>query len=168
MHTLLTFDTHDPTFWVAISFLLFLGLLAYYGVHNLVANALDARANAIRDELAEAKKLRDDAAALLADYKKKALEAEAEAKVIIDQAKREAELLAAETRNALGEMIERRGKLAEEKIARAEAQAISEVRATAVNTALATAERLIATRVTGKPGVELIEQSIVDLKGKLN
>jgi F-type H+-transporting ATPase subunit b len=168
MHTLLTFDTNDPVFWVAIAFLLFIAMLAYYRVPAIVGKSLDARAEAIRAELDEAKRLREDAQALLADYKKKALEAEKEAQSIIDSAKREAEALAAESRKALAETIQRRSKLAEEKIARAEAQAISEVRATAVNTALAVAEKLIGARVGGQTGANLIEQSIGDLKGKLN
>lgn len=168
MHTLLTFDTHDPTFWVAVAFLLFLGLLFYYGVPALVGKSLDARADAIRAELEEAKRLREDAQALLADYQKKAREAEAEAQSIIDHAKREAEQMAAESRKALAETIERRSKLAEDKIARAEAQALSEVRTTAASTALAAAEKLIGARVGGQAGAALIEQSISDLKGKLN
>ncbi|MFN0218745.1 MAG: F0F1 ATP synthase subunit B [Hyphomicrobium sp.] len=168
MHTLLTFDTHDPTFWVAVAFLLFLGLLVYYGVPAVVGKSLDARADAIRAELDEAKRLREDAQALLADYQKKAREAELEAQSIIDQAKREAEELAAESRKALAESIERRSKLAEDKIARAEARALSEVRATAASTALAAAEKLISERIGGQAGAALIEQSISDLKGKLN
>lgn len=168
MQTLLTFDTHDPTFWVSISFLLFLALLAYYGVPAMIGKALDARADAIRNELDEARSLREQAQALLADYQKKAKEAESEAALIIDQAKREAETLAAESRKALAETIERRSKIAEDKIARAEAQALSEVRATAVNTAMSVAETLIGGRVGGAAGSSLIDASIKDLKGKLN
>jgi len=162
------FDTQDPNFWVTVSFLLFLGLLAYYGVPRLIGKALDARADAIRSELDEARRLREDAQALLEDYKKKTRNAEAEAQSIIDNAKREAEALAQQTRAALSETIERRSKLAEDKIARAEAQAISEVRATAVNAALGAAEKLIAEKVAGDTGNGLIDQSIRDLKGKLN
>ncbi|MBX9683516.1 MAG: F0F1 ATP synthase subunit B [Hyphomicrobium sp.] len=168
MHTLLTFDTHDPVFWVSISFLLFLGLLAYNGVPALIGKSLDARADAIRKELDEARRLREEAQALLADYQKKAKEAENEAASIIDAAKREAEALAAEARKSLIETIERRSKIAEDKIARAEAQALSEVRSTAVATAMSVAETLIGSRVGGATGINLIDQSIKDLKGKLN
>lgn len=168
MYTLLTFDTQDPTFWVSISFLLFLALLAYYGVPGLIGKALDARGDAIRNELDEARRLREEAQSLLSDYQKKAREAEGEAKSIIDQAKREAEELAAETRQSLSEMIARRSKMAEEKIARAEAQALSEVRSAAVDAALAAAQSIIKTRVAGATGDGLISQSISDLKGKLN
>ena len=161
-------DPHDPLFWVLVSFLIFAALVIYYKVPALVGGMLDQRADAIRKELDEARKLREDAQALLADYQRKAKEAEGEAKSIIDQAKREAEAMAAETKKTLGESIERRGKLAEEKIARAEAQALSEVRSTAVETALAAAEKLLKTRVTGSTSDNLIDQSIKDLRGKLN
>ncbi len=161
-------NPHDPLFWVLVAFLIFVGALLYYGVPAMVGKMLDERADGIRRELDEARKLREQAQALLADYQRKSREAENEAKSIIDQAKREAEAMASETKKNLVESIERRSKQAEEKIARAEAQAISEVRATAVNTALAAAEKMLAARVPGQVGDNLIDQSIKDLKGKLN
>lgn len=162
------FDPHDPVFWVNISFLLFLGLLAYYGVPKLIGKTLDARADSIRAELDEARRLREEAEALLADYKTKAREAETEAKAIVDQAKRDAQALAEQSRKTLQETVARRSKMAEEKIARAESQAVAEVRATAVNVALGAAEQMIKDRVSGATESGLIEQSIRDLKGKLN
>ena len=161
-------NPHDPLFWVLVAFLIFVGALLYYGVPAMVGKMLDERADGIRRELDEARKLREQAQALLADYQRKSREAENEAKSIIDQAKREAEAMASETKKNLVESIERRTKQAEDKIARAEAQAISEVRATAVNTALAAAEKMLAARVPGQVGDNLIDQSIKDLKGKLN
>ena len=161
-------NPHDPLFWVLVSFLIFAGALLYYGVPAMVGKMLDDRADGIRRELDEARKLREQAQALLADYQRKAREAENEAKSIIDQAKREAEAMASETKKSLIESIERRSKQAEDKIARAEAQALSEVRATAVNTAMAAAEKMLKARVPGQVGDNLIDQSIKDLKGKLN
>ena len=161
-------NPNDPLFWVLVAFLIFVGALLYYGVPAMVGKMLDERADGIRRELDEARKLREQAQALLADYQRKSREAENEAKSIIEQAKREAEAMASETKKNLAESIERRSKQAEDKIARAEAQAISEVRATAVNTALAAAEKMLKARVPGQVGDNLIEQSIKDLKGKLN
>ena len=161
-------NPHDPLFWVLVSFLIFAGALLYYGVPAMVGKMLDDRADGIRRELDEARKLREQAQALLADYQRKAREAENEAKSIIDQAKREAEAMASETKKSLIESIERRSKQAEDKIARAEAHALSEVRATAVNTAMAAAEKMLKARVPGQVGDNLIDQSIKDLKGKLN
>lgn len=161
-------DPNNPYFWVLVSFLGFIALLMYYGVPGLIGKALDARANAIKAELDEARRLREEAQALLSDYQSKAKAAEQEAKSIIEQAQREAEALASESQKALAESLERRFKLAEEKIARAEAQAVSEVRAAAVDAAVMAAEKIIAGKVSGNAGAGLIDEAIKDLKGKLN
>ena len=157
-----------PEFWVFVSFVLFMGLLAYYKVFQAIGKALDDRALAIKKELDDARQLREEAQELLADYKRKSLEAEEEAKSIIEQAKREAEALAAETRKSLADQLERRSRMAEEKIARAEAQALGEVRSTAVDVALAAAERILKDRVQGSAGSTLIDDSIADVKKRLN
>jgi F-type H+-transporting ATPase subunit b len=163
------FDPADPVFWVMIAFFAFVGLLIYYKVPGMVTKALDARADAIRKELEEARRLRDEAQALLADYKRKSSEAENEAKAILEQAKRESEALASETRKSLTEAVERRTKLAEEKIARAEAQALSEVRSSAVDNAIAAAEKILKARASAASTAKtLIESGIRDLEGKLN
>ena len=157
-----------PEFWVAVSFFGFIGLLIYYQVPAMLGKALDDRADRIREELDEARRLREEAQALLVDYQKKREAAEEEAKAIVEQARREADSLAAETRKSLLETLERRGKLAEEKIARAEAQALAEVRSVAVDTAIAAAERVLAGKVSAQAGGGLVDQSIRNLKGKLN
>ncbi|CCB67375.1 MULTISPECIES: F0F1 ATP synthase subunit B [unclassified Hyphomicrobium] len=162
------FDPTNPLFWVLVAFVAFLALLVYYGVPGVVAKALDNRADSIRKELDEARKLREEAQSLLMDYQRKAREAEVEAQSIIEQAKREAEALASESRKALTESLERRSKIAEDKIARAEAQALGEVRSVAVETALAAAHEILKTRATGATGDSLVSQSIGDLSGKLN
>ncbi len=161
-------DPNNPLFWVLVAFLTFVALVLYYRVPALIGKMLDDRADAIRKELDEARKLREDAQALLADYQRKARESENEARSIIDQAKREAEALAVDARKSLAESLERRSKIAEEKIARAETQALSEVRATAVDTAISAAHELLKTRAGGSVGDSLITQSINDLRGKLN
>jgi F-type H+-transporting ATPase subunit b len=162
------FDPADPVFWVMIAFFGFIGLLIYYKVPGMVTKALDARADVIRAELSEARRLRDEAQALLADYQRKSKEAENEARAIIEQAKRESEALASETRMSLSEAVERRTKLAEDKISRAEAQALSEVRASAVDNAIAAAEKILKARATGATAKALVDTGIRDLEGKLN
>lgn len=157
-----------PEFWVGVAFFGFVGLLIFYKVPELVGKALDDRADRIRNELDEARRLREEAQALLADYQKKRAAAEEEAKAIVEQARREAAALATETRRGLDESLVRRTKLAEEKIARAEAQALLEVRSIAVDTAIAAAERVLAGKVTPQAGAALVDQSIRNLKGKLN
>ena len=155
-------------FWVAVAFVAFLAILVYYKVPKLIAKALDDRAEAIRKELDEARRLREEAQTLLADYQKKHRNVGQEAEAIVDQARRETEAFAQETRVSLKDTLERRTKLAEDKIARAEAQAVDEVRASAIDVAVAAAERILREKMAGSGGAALIDQSIRDLKGRLN
>ena len=162
------FNPAYPEFWVLVSFLGFVALMLYVGVPGMLNRALDARAEGIRKELDDARKLREEAHQLLADYQKKSREAEDEAKSIIDAARREAETLAAETRKSLAEQVARRSKIAEEKIARAEAQALAEVRGSAVDAAMSAAEKILATRLQSSGSDPLIAQGLEDIKRKLN
>ena len=155
-------------FWVFISFLFFMGLLAYMKVPAMIGEALDNRAHGIRKELDEARRLREEAQSLLADYQKKHRNAGQEADAIIEQARHEAQLYAQETRTALAETLERRTKQAEEKIARAEAQAVDDVRNAAVDMAIAAAEKVLREKAAGVAGAALIDDTIRNLKGRLN
>ena len=161
-------DPKDTYFWTALALIGFFALLLYFKVPDAIGKSLDARAEGIRNELDDARRMREEAPQLLAAYQRRSKEAEEEAKEIVAAAKREAEVLAAETKKALAETLERRTKSAEEKIARAEAQAVSEVRSAAVDVALATAEKIIRSKVTGADADALIASSISDLKGRLN
>jgi F-type H+-transporting ATPase subunit b len=153
----------DPALWVAIAFVGFVALLLYYGVPDKMASALDGHADKIRNDLDEAKRLREEAQALLNDFKRKQQEAQAEAEEIITLAKREAENLATETSRKLTEQLERRAKQAEDKIARAEAQAMNEVRARASELSIKAAEIVIRERLAGNQGEALINDTIADL-----
>jgi F-type H+-transporting ATPase subunit b len=159
---------HEAEFWVALGFFVFLGLLGYIGVHRKIATALDDRAAHIKAELDEARKLRDDAAQLLADYQRKRQEAEGEAQEIIAGAKAEAERLAADAKAKVEEFVARRTQLAETKIAQAEAQAAAEVRGAAAEAAVAAAEKILAQEAKGKLAAELIAKGIEDVRKKLN
>jgi F-type H+-transporting ATPase subunit b len=158
----------EPEFWVAVSFFIFLGLVLYLGVHKKVAAALDARAAAIAKELAEAKRLREEAEKVLADYKRKEGDAAKEAQAIVSLATKEAEILAEETRRSMNEHFERRMKLAEDKIARAEAEALREVRDAAADAAVIAAQSLIAKSLTPETADKLVKQGIEALKSRLN
>jgi F-type H+-transporting ATPase subunit b len=155
-------------FWVAVAFVAFLLILAYYKVPALIGKALDDRAAAIRKELDEARRLREEAQSLLADYQRKHRNAGQEAEAIVEQARREAEAFSAETRKALAEKVERRRRQAEEKIARAEAQAVEDVRAAAVDMAIAAAEKILREKAAGPGGAALIDESIRTIKSRLN
>ena len=157
-----------PEFWVAVSFFLFVGGLVYLGVHKKIAVVLDARAAAIGKELDEARRLREEAGKVLADYRRKEGDAVKEAEAIISLAAKEAEILAAETHRSMREHFERRMKLAEDKIARAEVDALREVRAAAADAAIAAARTVIAEKLTPEAADKLVKQGIDALKGRLN
>lgn len=158
----------DPTFWAFVALVIFLGILVRMKVPAMIAGALDQRAAKITADLAEAKTLRDEATALLASYKQKAADAEKEAADIVAQARREADALAAEAETRINEYVARRTKLAEQKIAQAEAQAVQEVKARSVDVAIAAAEKILAAKVRGGEAGRLIERAIGDVRAKLN
>jgi F-type H+-transporting ATPase subunit b len=157
-----------PEAWVAIAFLCFLGLLAYLGVHRKLIDSLDHRQARIKSELDEAKRLREEARALLADFERKGREAESEAAAIIASAKAEAERLAAEAKARMEDFVTRRTKMAETKIAQAEAQALADVRSAAADAAVTAAEKILSTAAKGKVAVDLLTQGIEDVKKKFN
>lgn len=159
---------HSAEFWVYLSFFVFLGVLIYLKVPGMIAGALDKRADAIREELDEARRLREEAQSVLAEYERKQRDAEDEAAEIVALAKKEAKALAAETRERLKETLERRTKIAEEKIARAEEQASNEVRAMAVDVAIDVARNIIDKKMTPAASTKLIDKNIEELKTRLN
>ena len=157
----------EAEFWVAVAFVLFLAVLAYFGVHNLLLSTVDQRRERIKAELDEARRLKEEAQALLAEYQGKQHEAEEEAAGIIAGAKAEAERLVIEANAKMEEFVARRTKMAETKIAQAEAQAVSDVRAAAAEAAVAAAEKVLRESVKGDVADKLLAKGIEDL-GKLN
>jgi len=158
----------DSHFWVAVAFVIFIGVLIKFGVHRLIVDALDTRAVRIRTELDEARRVREEAQALLAEYQRKRAEADREAEAIVSAARDEAERVAAEAKSKVEDFVARRTKMAETKIAQAEAQALADVRSAAADAAVAAAERILTETAKGKVGDDLIAQGIRDLKAKLN
>jgi len=154
----------DTTFWVAVSFVLFIVLLVYYAVPRKIVAALDKRAEAIKAELAEARRLREEAQSILADYQRKQRDAEQEGKDIVSQAEREAQAYAEETRRQFEEMLERRMRMADEKISRAEAQAVAEVRSRAVDASVEAAGQIISETLDADKAQKLVSQSVDQLK----
>lgn len=158
----------DATFWAFIGLLIFLGLMLYVKVPGMITKALDGRADKVRDELEEARRLREEAQAVLADFRRKTQNADDEADAIIAQAKSEAERMTQEAEAALEEMITRRTAAAEMRIAQAEAQALGEVRASAADIAIAASEKLLAEQAKGTTAASLIDNAIADVKERIN
>ena len=138
--------------WVAVAFLCFLGLLAYLGAHRKIIDALDSRQARIKSELEQARRLREEAQALLGEFQRKARDAESDAQAIIASAKAEAERLAAEAKSRAEDFVARRTKMAETKIAQAEAQAVADVRSAAADAAVAAAEKILVAGASGLVG----------------
>jgi F-type H+-transporting ATPase subunit b len=157
----------EPELYVAVGLIVLIGVVIWRRVPAFAAAALDSRAAQIAKELDEAKRLREEAAALLAQFRAKAADAEKEAASIVTEAKAEAERFAIEARAQLKAQIERRAKQAQDKIAQAEAHAVAEIRAKAADAAVDAAERLIAQRTDATKAANLISQSLKELPGKL-
>ena len=158
----------EPEFWVAVAFVILMGVFAYFGIHRTVLKALDNRAARIKAELDDARRLKEEAAKLLADYKARHASAEREAQDIIASAKAEAERIAAEARTKMEDFVTRRTKTAESKIALAEAQALADVRAAAANAAVAAASTILSKSVKGKIADDLLAKGIAEVREKLN
>ena len=162
----------DPTQWATVwataALVVFIGLLIYLKVPAMITSALDARSEKIRSELDDARRLREEAQTLLAEYQRRRGEAEQEAEAIVTQARREADALTADARARMEDYVTRRTKAVEQRIAQAEAQAIAEVRSRAVDVAAAAASRILAERTQGPEGDRLVQRSIEAVRSNLN
>ncbi|SRR5579871_782690 len=158
----------DPETWVAIAFVILMAVFAYMGVHRTVLTALDNRAVRIKAELDDARRLKDEAAKVLGEYKARRASAEREAQDIIENAKAEAERIAADAKTRMEDFVARRTKAAEGKIAMAEAQALADVRAAASDAAVAAASSILSQSVKGSVADDLLAKSIAEVRAKLN
>src|ERR1700676_3334654 len=158
----------EPEFWVAVAFVILMGVFAYFGIHRTVLQTLDHRSDRIRAELDDARRLKEESAKLLAEYKARHASAEREAQDIIAAARAEAERIASEARVKLEDFVARRTRTAESKIALAEAQALADVRAAAANAAVAAASTILSQSVKGSVADELLAKGIAEVRQKLN
>src|ERR1700733_8212916 len=143
----------EPEFWVAVGFVILMGVFAYVGVHRTVLTALDHRSERIKSELDDARRLKQEAANLLEEYKAK---------------RASAERIAAEAKGKMEDFVARRTKTAESKIALAEAQAVADVRAAAANAAVTAASAILSQTVKGQVADDLLAKGITEVREKLN
>ena len=155
-------------FWVAVAFVLLMGVFGYFGIHRTILKVLDHRGERIRKDLDDARRLKDEAAKLLADYRARRESAVREAEVIVSNAKAEAERIAAEAKSKMEDFIARRTKSAEAKIAMAEAQAVADVRDAAADAAVSAAAAIMSQTITGQTADDLIARGIGEVRAKLN
>ncbi len=158
----------EPETWVAIAFVILMGVFAYVGVHRTLLKALDNRSQRIKAELDDARRLKDEAAKVLDDYKARRASAEREAEEIIAGARAEAERIATEARAKMEDFVARRTKTAESKIALAEAQALADVRAAAADAAIKAASTILSKQVKDKLADDLLAKGIAEVRQKLN
>lgn len=159
---------YEAEFWVAVAFVILMGVFAYLGVHRTLLKALDHRSERIKAELDDARRLKQEAAKLLEEYRARRATAEREAVDIIASAKAEAERIAAEAKTKMEDFVARRTKSAESKIALAEAQALADVRAAAAEAAVTAAARIMSQSVKGEVADDLLAKGIAEVRAKLN
>lgn len=153
----------DTKFYILVSLVLFFALLIWKGVFKALGKSLDDRAETIENELNEARRLREEAQALLASYHRKQKEAEQQAEDIVAQARRDAESMAKQARKDLAEKLERRAQAAEAKIASAEAKALAEVRSRAADMAVQAAENVLRSDLKAADHKKLVAEGIKQL-----
>jgi F-type H+-transporting ATPase subunit b len=158
----------EAEFWVAVAFVVFLAIVWKAGGFKALTEGLDSRGKLVQAELDEAKRLRDEAAQVLADYRKRREEAEREAEAIVAGAREEAERASREAHERMSDFVARRTAAAETKIAQAEAQATAQVRAAAADAAVRVSETILREQVTGDAAQALLERSLSDVRKKLH
>ena len=159
---------YDPTFWVAVAFVIFFVVLIFLKVPGMVAAQLDKRAEQIENEIREAEKLREEAQDLLATYQRKQREAEDEIANITAAAKEEAERMRKNGAERLEQALARREKMATDRIAQAEAQAVDQIRRMAVDIAMNATRDVVSDQVAGDKGGKLVDASIEQVAKKLH
>lgn len=162
------FSLRNTDFIVLLAFLLFIAILVYYRVPQLVGGLLDKRAEGIRADLAEARRLREEAQEIYASYERRQREVKTQAEEIVANARREAVLEADKAKKALQLSIERRLKAAEEQIASAEGDAVRAVRDLAIQTAISAATEILGQQATAEQRGAGIDQAIADVERRLN
>lgn len=159
---------HNSNFVVFLAFVAFCGVLVWKKVPGIITGALDARAAKIRDEIEEARRLREEAQSLLASYERKAKEAKVHAADIVEHARAEALRAAEDAKKDLAASIERRLKGADEQIAAAEAAAMKAVKDRAVTVATEVAAQILREKLSAEARAAMVDASIADVSRRLN
>ncbi len=162
------FSLRNTDFIVLIAFLVFIGILVYFKIPSIIGGMLDKRADGIRNDLDEARRLREEAQEIYASYERRQREVKLQADEIIANARREAEAQAAKAKDDLKISIERRLKAAEDQIASAESDAVRAVRDRAVQASVAAAAELLAAQVKSGQRSAGIDDAIEDVARRLN
>ena len=154
----------DATFWVAVSFVIFLGLLLYFNVPVKIKNVLHESIERIKNQIEEAEKLKDEANDMLSDSEKKLSNAKTEIKVMTNKANDDMEKLILKTNSEFHKIMENRKKGAEQRIAQMKQQALKDIKAAAVKVAITSAENLLNNSVDKNKLDKIYQDSIEETK----
>ena len=135
--------TIDATFWVMISFFLFIGLLIYFKIPQKIKSSLDENIGGIKNQIDEADKLKEDAKNILTEHEKKISNSKAEVKFLISKANEEAEKNVIKTNQNFHNLMDNRKKNAEERIKQLKNQALKDIKNTSVKIAIESVEKLL-------------------------
>lgn len=153
--------------WVAIGFILFILLLIYFKIPNQITKILDDRSKKIKDELDEAKRLREEAQTILSEFQKKNTEAEQTAKTIIDNAKKLAKNYEKDAKDKFDQNVVRKKKLLDEKLNRLENDAINQIKDNITDIVLETVKNSVkGNNIKPKVSQEIIDQGIEQIGEK--
>jgi F-type H+-transporting ATPase subunit b len=156
----------NPGGWVALAVLIVFALLIWKKVPGAVGRALDSKIALIRDQLAEAESLRKEAEALKAEYEAKSKSVDKDRKALLERAKHEADEIVAKAKTDAEALIERRTRMAEDKIAAEERAAVEQLRAAAADAATKAAAKIIADRHDAATDAKLVDKAIKEIAGR--
>jgi F-type H+-transporting ATPase subunit b len=159
---------YDSDVVVTISFVTFIGILGYYGIHKLLFKALDDRAAKIRADLDEARMIREEAQATFAEFERRQRDVASQAEEIVEHARADAQLAADQARKEIAASIERRLRAATDQIAMAEQNAVREVRNRAITVAIAAADQVLRERLSEDRAQALVDESIEQVATRLH
>lgn len=162
------FSLRNTDLIVLMGFAVFIGILVYFKVPDKISGILDARGVAIRSELDEARRLREEALELNASFERKHAEVQQEAARIVEKAKGDAQIAADAAKAEIEASIARRLKAAQDQIASAEANAIRDVRNTAVSVAIAAAGDVLAKQMDAERSDALVKSALSAVQDRLH
>ena len=156
--------TIDATFWVMVSFFLFIGLLVYFQIPQKIKSTLDENIGGIKNQIDEADKLKEDAKNILTEHEKKISNSKAEVKLMINKANEETERNVIKTNQNFHNLMESRKKNAEERIKQLKNQALKDIKNTSVKIAIESVEKLLKNSLDQSKLDKIYSSSIEETK----
>ena len=154
----------DATFWVAVSFVLFVGVLLYFKVPQKIFTSLDESINKIKKDIEEAEKLKEEAKNILSDYEARLDKSKVEIDLMIKNAKKESETNIIQTNDQFHKIFENRKKMAEEKIKQMKLQATKDIKNYSVKVAIIALEKIIKNSIDKKKLDKIYDSSVNEAK----